>query len=105
MTHFQDVFIRNLRYYRTKAKYSQLAFSELINITPNYLNAVENGKNFPSPEVVQKICDILNIQPYQLFLEQPEALSSTHSPPEVQQTITRLRQNLLLKFNEAFDDL
>jgi transcriptional regulator with XRE-family HTH domain len=46
-------------------------FSEKIGISPNYLNAVENGKNFPSPEVIQTILDALDIQPYQLFLEQP----------------------------------
>jgi hypothetical protein len=32
---------------------------------------VENGKNFPSPAVIQTISDALEIQPYQLFLEQP----------------------------------
>jgi transcriptional regulator with XRE-family HTH domain len=46
-------------------------FSEKIGISPNYLNAVENGKNFPSSEVIQTILDALDIQPYQLFLEQP----------------------------------
>ena len=30
-------------------------------------------KNFPSPEVIQQISDILELLPYQLFLEQPEA--------------------------------
>ena len=43
----------------------------MVNISPNYLNAVENGKNFPSPEVIQHICDNLEIMPYQLFLECP----------------------------------
>jgi transcriptional regulator with XRE-family HTH domain len=43
----------------------------MINISPNYLNAVENGKNFPSPEVIQQIIDTLGVLPYQLFLEHP----------------------------------
>ena len=43
----------------------------MVNISPNYLNAVENGKNFPSPEVIQHICNNLEIMPYQLFLEYP----------------------------------
>ena len=43
----------------------------MVNISPNYLNAVENGKNFPSPEVIQHISDTLEILPYQLFLEHP----------------------------------
>ena len=43
----------------------------MVNISPNYLNAVENGKNFPSPEVIQHICYSLGLMPYQLFLEYP----------------------------------
>ena len=43
----------------------------MVNISPNYLNAVENGKNFPSPEIVQYISDTLGILPYQLFIENP----------------------------------
>jgi transcriptional regulator with XRE-family HTH domain len=71
MTHFQELFIENLRFLRKKRGISQLKFSEMINISPNYLNAVENGKNFPSLEVLQQIADTLEVLPYQLFLEHP----------------------------------
>ena len=71
MTHFQTKFIENLRFWRKKKGISQLKLSEMINISPNYLNAVENGKNFPSPEVIQHISDTLELMPYQLFLEFP----------------------------------
>ncbi|MDR2049841.1 MAG: helix-turn-helix domain-containing protein [Treponema sp.] len=72
MTHFQELFIKNLRFYRKKRRLSQLKFSEMVNISPNYLNAVENGKNFPSPEVIQNMVQKLNIMPFQLFLEKQE---------------------------------
>jgi transcriptional regulator with XRE-family HTH domain len=78
MTHFQKIFIENLRFWRKKCGISQLKLSEMVNISPNYLNAVENGKNFPSPEVIQNISDSLEILPYQLFLEYP---AETASPP------------------------
>ena len=61
----------NLRFWRKKRGISQLKLSEKVNISPNYLNAVENGKNFPSPEVIQNMSDTLEILPYQLFLEHP----------------------------------
>jgi len=72
MTYFQTKFIENLRFWRKKRGISQLKLSEMVNISPNYLNAVENGKNFPSPEVIQHISDTLGLMPYQLFLEHPE---------------------------------
>jgi transcriptional regulator with XRE-family HTH domain len=71
MTHFQMKFIENLRFWRKKKGISQLKLSEMVNISPNYLNAVENGKNFPSPEVIQNISETLELMPYQLFLEHP----------------------------------
>lgn len=71
MTRMQKIFIANLRWNRTKAGFTQLSFSEKLGLSPNYLNAVENGKNFPSVEVLQKIADALKVQPYELFLENP----------------------------------
>lgn len=71
MTYMQEKFVENLRFWRKKRGISQLKLSEMVNISPNYLNAVENRKNFPSPEIIQDISDALEILPYQLFLEHP----------------------------------
>ena len=101
MTHFQKLFIQNLRFFRNERNISQIELSELVNITPNYLNAVENGKNFPSPQVLQKIIDVLDILPYQLFLEHPDTLKiAIHDEKNILfQEITYLKQ----KFNEEFE--
>jgi hypothetical protein len=58
---------------------------------------VENGKNFPSPEVIQTISDTLDIQPYQLFLEQPiEAEAGKNQKKEiVVQELMGIRQKLI----------
>ena len=102
MTHLQKVFIENLRYWRKKKEISQLKLSEMINISPNYLNAVENGKNFPSPEVIQHISDSLELMPYQLFLEYPaEAVSGNaiiKDLMEVKQRLVKEINNLIYKY-------
>jgi transcriptional regulator with XRE-family HTH domain len=97
MTHFQEMFIKNLRFFRKRKGISQLAFSEQIGISPNYLNAVENGKNFPSPDVIQTISNTLEIQPYQLFLEKPvEAGAGKNQKKEtIIQELMVIRQKLL----------
>ncbi len=92
MTHIQEVFIANLRFYRTQNGFSQLSFSEAIDISPNYLNAVENGKNFPSLEVLQKISEALKIMPYQLFLEIP--VTQNDLSPLSKQTLIDLKQKI-----------
>lgn len=99
MTHFQEVFIKNLRFFRNKSNFSQLEFSEKIGLSPNYLNAIENGKNFPSVEVIQKIIDTLEIMPYQLFLEQPNVESSADT-----QKLTDLKQKIIQLFEKAIEN-
>jgi transcriptional regulator with XRE-family HTH domain len=95
MTHFQTVFVRNLRFFRKKQGISQLKFSELINISPNYLNAVENGKNFPSPELIQCISDTLGILPYQLFLEFPVEPDSLNTGAELIRELAQIKQRFI----------
>ncbi|MDR2020093.1 MAG: helix-turn-helix domain-containing protein [Treponema sp.] len=101
MTRFQQLFVRNLRFFRKERGISQLKFSELINISPNYLNAVENGKNFPSPEVIQRIIDILNILPYQLFLEHPLKTGPREGGPEFIHELTRIKERFVKEIEEV----
>ncbi|WP_294431695.1 helix-turn-helix domain-containing protein [uncultured Treponema sp.] len=102
MTHVQEIFIKNLRYYRNTAGFSQLAFSEKIGLSPNYLNAVENGKNFPSTEVIQKMIDALNIMPYQLFLEEPKSANQADSR-EMLQLANNLKKNLTTQIDNFIE--
>lgn len=102
MTHIQQLFIQNLRYYRTQAGISQLDFSEKIGLSHNYLNAVENGKNFPSPEVLQKIADELGILPYQLFLEDPNFQDTSKS--DLIQLTRDLKQKIIKDFDEFIEE-
>ena len=103
MTHFQEIFIKNLCLYRTSAGFSQLAFSEKINLSPNYLNAVENGKNFPSPDVIQKILDVLNLMPYQLFLENPDISAKSSTNQKLIQIASELKQNISIEIDDVVE--
>jgi len=80
---------------------SQIKLSELVNITPNYINAIENGKNFPSLDVLQRIIDVLEILPYQLFNEFPgEAKMAKQDEINIlYKELTLLKQH----FNHEFD--
>jgi len=97
MTHFQRIFIENLKFWRKKRGISQLKLSEKVNISPNYLNAVENGKNFPSPEVIQNIFEALEVLPYQLFLEYPAEETSFNT---VVSDLLAVKQRLIKEIND-----
>jgi len=102
MTRIQRLFVQNLRFLRNEKGLSQVKFSELLAISPNYLNAVENGKNFPSPEVLQRMVDVLDIMPHQLFLEYP-ALPGTATPDEKNMLLQELAY-LQQKLNALFEN-
>lgn len=38
-----------------------------IGKSSNYINSIENGKYFPSPETIEKIATVLKIEPMELF--------------------------------------
>lgn len=102
MTHIQNLFIKNLRFHRSRRGFSQIAFALEINVSPNYLNAIENGKNFPSLDVLQKIVDVLGIFPYELFLENPETANNA-SDTETIRLVTSLKQQTIQVFDEFLE--
>jgi len=103
MTYIQKLFIQNLRFFRNKQQISQIQLAEKLNISPNYLNAVENGKNFPSLDVLQKIIDIFGILPYQLFIEYPDMQNlANHDEKSILfQELNYLQQ----RFNQEFEKI
>lgn len=67
MDNLRQVFIKNLKYYRKVKNVRQLDLALEIGKSYNYINSVENGKYFPSPETIEQIADFLEIEPMQLF--------------------------------------
>jgi transcriptional regulator with XRE-family HTH domain len=72
----------------------------MISISPNYLNAVENGKNFPSPEVIQTIANTLDIFPYQLFLEYPVETPKMAEYNMIIQELIAIKQKIIKEIDE-----
>lgn len=67
MDKFLTQFGKNLRRYREATGLSQEKFSELIDVTPNTISSLENGKTFITYPTIQKICEIMKIEPFDLF--------------------------------------
>lgn len=63
----RKIFIRNLKYYRKQKGFRQIDLALEINKGYNYINSIENEKYFPSPETIEQIANVLEIEPMQLF--------------------------------------
>lgn len=69
----------------------QLDLAFAINKSANYINDIENSKYFPSPEAIEKMAEVLEIEPMHLFDRTDPHDSAKNAPlvvtPELTQTL------------------
>lgn len=65
----QQIFVTNLRSIRNQKGLSQVQLAKKLSISFVHLNNIENGKNFPSTQLLDKICEALQITMKDLFEE------------------------------------
>lgn len=96
MTSSREVFINNLKFFRKKCGLRQLDLAMEIGKSSNYINSVENGKYFPSPETIDKISAVLKIHPSELFLEEgcPENIKRFNKNEFIESVSTIIFSNL-----------
>lgn len=58
---------KNIGIYRRKKGLTQSALASLIDVSPNYISAVENGRKYPSLRVISRIAEALNVKPSELL--------------------------------------
>jgi len=68
MTELRKILGINIKAYRTNLGYSQARLAELVNTAPNYIAQIENGKRFPTDNMLEKIAFALEKRGYELFL-------------------------------------
>ena len=71
----RDLFGYNLKRIRKLRNISQLQLADAVDMHFTFINAIENGKKWVSPESIAKFTQALDIEAYQFFLPkdyQPE---------------------------------
>jgi transcriptional regulator with XRE-family HTH domain len=71
MTNIKKHLGSNIKYYRTNNGISQAKLAEIVNMATNYLGLVENGKKFPSAEMIERIATALGKDSTDLFALSP----------------------------------
>jgi transcriptional regulator with XRE-family HTH domain len=66
----KQIFIKNLKEFRKKEGISQMKLAEYCDTATSYIGDIEIGRRFPSMELIEKIADILRIEPYRFFKNQ-----------------------------------
>lgn len=74
----RKIFGENVRYYRKKAGLSQEQLAEKLEITPGHLGIIERGAKFASYKLLEKMIEVLNVNPSNLFYSsESESINKT----------------------------
>jgi transcriptional regulator with XRE-family HTH domain len=63
------IFVFNMKKYRKKRQYSQMKLAEMLNTSTSYIGEIEINRKIPSLDMVEKIANALEIEPFRLFLD------------------------------------
>lgn len=62
------LFGQNVKFFRKEKNISQMQLAEKADLTFNFINDIENGKKWVSPNTLSKLSAALDVQPYHFFL-------------------------------------
>lgn len=63
----QECLAKNIKYYRNKNNLTQSQLAEACRTSTNYIATIETGKKYPSPNTLEKIAKVFNIEALDLF--------------------------------------
>jgi len=90
----KQVFIRNLKEFRKKEGFSQMEMAEYCDTAPTYIAQIETGRRFPSMELIEKMADMLKIEPHIFFKSQ-----NSESSIETESLFPRLPNSMKKQIN------
>ena len=65
-----------LRGLRTKRKWSQTDLALRADVDRNYISLIELGRNSPSVRMLYKLCDALDVRPFELLKDVDKRMST-----------------------------
>lgn len=72
-----------------------MKLAELCDTSPNYIAEIEIGRRFPSLKLIEKIGDVLNVEPYRFFIN--DTIKFTNEIEEIINLLTKLPDQQRLK--------
>ncbi len=68
MSYIKKAFGQNVRKYRKRRGFSQETLAELVGLGQKSISPIETGSSFISMDKLEKLCEVLEVEPFQLFL-------------------------------------
>ena len=67
MVNIKNLFGRKIKEYRKKKNLTQAQLAELVNVDDKHISCIESGKNFPSPDLIERLATSLDVESKDLF--------------------------------------
>ncbi len=78
MENIKILFGKKLKELRKKNNLTQARLAELVNVDDKHISCIESGKNFPSADLLVRLCDAFKIEAKDFFefyhLQEPNDL-------------------------------
>jgi len=94
MEDIREILAANIKEIRRKKGLTQEKLAEKANMSLNYLAILELARKFPSGEMLERLAEVLEIEPHEFFL-----VASTP-----QDELEKLRQEIKDDINNAFGE-
>jgi len=91
MTNIRDILSSNLKEYRKKCGITQSKLAEKAGVSTQYIAMIELSRQYPTPEVLERIAAAMDIEAYQLFAV----------PPSPESSIERLHKDIIREIREV----
>ena len=94
MLHIKSIFVQNLKKYRKKCGFTQGQLAERVNVSTHHIGMIEQSRNNPTFDLIERMANALNIEAYELFID---PLS-----PNIE--LEKLRQNINNDMKKLLDE-
>ena len=74
MARLREIFASNLKEKRQKCGFSQAKLAEMVNVSTHHIAMIEITRNFPTSDLIERIANALNIEIFELFIEETNSL-------------------------------
>lgn len=64
----RKIFGSNVRKYRIRKGLSQEKLAEFVDLGDKSISPIETGRSFIAIDKLEKLCEVLEVEPFQLFL-------------------------------------
>jgi len=98
MARLREIFANNLKKKRQNCGFSQAKLAEKVNVSTHHIAMIEITRNFPTTDLIERIANVLNIEIYELFIEET-------NPPykEFEQLRNEIRGDMQQLFADFFE--